>query len=95
MKKLLTNTLIALCLAAALPMDLYAQAAGESTTGGSTTTGTTGGSTTGGGAMSSQAQPTEDDGPDMGWIGLLGLLGLAGLMRKNHDRTTTTTAAHR
>ena len=30
---------------------------------------------------------TEDDGPDLGWIGLAGLLGLAGLMRKDrHDR---------
>lgn len=26
----------------------------------------------------------EDDGPDMGWIGLLGLAGLLGLRRRRH-----------
>jgi MYXO-CTERM domain-containing protein len=42
-------------------------------------------------------QPTtvehEDDGPDLGWLGLLGLAGLLGLRRKtddHHDATTTT-----
>ena len=28
----------------------------------------------------------DDDGFDMGWIGLAGLLGLMGLMKRNHDR---------
>lgn len=26
---------------------------------------------------------TDDDGPDMGWLGLIGLIGLAGLKRRD------------
>jgi MYXO-CTERM domain-containing protein len=30
---------------------------------------------------------TEDDGPDLGWIGLVGLAGLLGLRGRSVDRT--------
>jgi hypothetical protein len=33
----------------------------------------------------------DDDGFDLGWIGLLGLLGLAGLRRREQPTSTTTT----
>lgn len=45
------------------------------------------------------AQQTDDDGPDMGWLGLLGLAGLLGLKKRNpepyRDTATRTTTATR
>jgi MYXO-CTERM domain-containing protein len=41
----------------------------------------------------------DDDGPDMGWLGLLGLAGLLGLKKRNpepyRDTATRTTTATR
>jgi hypothetical protein len=38
----------------------------------------------------------DNEGVDLGWIGLLGLLGLAGLMRKNRDdHSHSTSTANR
>ncbi|HYG65597.1 MAG TPA: WGxxGxxG family protein [Thermoanaerobaculia bacterium] len=41
------------------------------------------------------ATQTEDDGPDLGWIGLLGLAGLLGLRKREPVyRDTTRTATN-
>jgi hypothetical protein len=52
--------------------------------------------TTGGDAGTYAGDTADDDGPDLGWIGLLGLAGLLGLRRRepayrDTTRTATTT----
>ena len=37
------------------------------------------------GARTTAAVEDEDDGPDLGWLGLIGLVGLGGLMRRDRD----------
>lgn len=37
------------------------------------------------GARTTTVETDDDDGPDLGWLGLIGLLGLAGLMRRDRD----------
>lgn len=34
------------------------------------------------------ARTTDDDGPDLGWLGLIGLAGLMGLKRREPHRDT-------
>ena len=53
---------------------------------------------TGTGTTTGTYQDQDDDGPDMGWLGLLGLAGLLGLKKRNPEvhrdtaaRTTTAT----
>ncbi|HJQ81369.1 MAG TPA: WGxxGxxG family protein [Lacipirellulaceae bacterium] len=36
-------------------------------------------------ARTTAVETEDDDGPDLGWLGLIGLLGLAGLMRRDRD----------
>jgi MYXO-CTERM domain-containing protein len=76
MKKLAILGLV-LLLGLGLGVSAYAQ---ESGTGG-----------TGGTAYGDTAR-TDDDGMDLGWIGLLGLGGLLGLRRREVHRDVRTTA---
>lgn len=69
---------IALLLGLGLSPSLYAQAQDQ----GGATGGTAYGDTAG----------RDDDGPDLGWIGLLGLAGLLGLRRREAHRDVRTTA---
>jgi hypothetical protein len=40
------------------------------------------------------ARTADDDGPDLGWIGLLGLAGLLGLRRREVHRDVSRPATH-
>jgi MYXO-CTERM domain-containing protein len=54
---------------------------------------------TGTGTTTGTYTEQDDDGPDMGWLGLLGLAGLLGLKKRNpepyRDTATRTTTATR
>lgn len=45
---------------------------------------------TGTGDATGYERTTDDDGPDLGWLGLIGLAGLLGLKRREPHRDTTT-----
>jgi MYXO-CTERM domain-containing protein len=47
---------------------------------------------TGTGATTYDTARTDDDGMDLGWLGLLGLAGLLGLKRREVHRDVRTTA---
>lgn len=76
-RKLVVILGIVLLLGLGLSPSLYAQAQDQ-------------GGATGGTAYGDTAR--DDDGPDLGWIGLLGLAGLLGLRRREVHRDVRTTA---